>query len=460
MKKKILAVALTGLIIIFAPTIIDAANNLQAQLNTITEVYNLINDEHISNVDIDTLAEGAIEGMIEATGDPYTTYFTAEEYNTFIADVDGSFTGIGIYIGETEEYVVVQSPIKGSPAEEAGIEAGDLIINVEGIDMFGKSTEEVASLVRGEEGTTVNITLLREDEEFNVDVMRASIQIPNAESEMLSDSIGYLAINTFGSTSDTEVYQQLEQLKSSGMEQLVLDLRGNGGGYLNAALQISTNFIKNGPVLYVLDSDGNEEGYEINQGNNWDLPMVVLINGGSASASEILVGVLDDYDKATIIGENTFGKGTVQTIIPLENGGYLKLTINEYFTPNKNKINGIGIAPDIEVLNQDKQLEAAILYLSNENGYDLDDQNWFSEGGKDYISIKSTIKSIGGNVCWNSKNKTIEIILEQEKVQLSKNLEGLLIENGIAYIDKEVMNELFPGILITKINETITIYHP
>lgn len=326
--------------------------------------------------------------------------------------------------------------------------------------MFGKSTEEVASLVRGEEGTTVNITLLREDEEFNVDVMRASIQIPNAESEMLSDSIGYLAINTFGSTSDTEVYQQLEQLKSSGMEQLVLDLRGNGGGYLNAALQISTNFIKNGPVLYVLDSDGNEEGYEINQGNNWDLPMVVLINGGSASASEILVGVLDDYDKATIIGENTFGKGTVQTIIPLENGGYLKLTINEYFTPNKNKINGIGIAPDIEVLNQDKQLEAAILYLSNENGYDLDDQNWFSEGGKDYISIKSTIKSIGGNVCWNSKNKTIEIILEQEKVQLSKNLEGLLIENGIAYIDKEVMNELFPGILITKINETITIYHP
>lgn len=459
-KRKVLVVLLALVIVAALPYATNAISKFQKQYELIQEVFEYVEYYHIKDVDPDTLTQGAIDGMLDTLEDPYTTYFTDEEYEQFIEGIDNSFTGIGIYVDKLDEYIIVQSTIKNSPAEAAGLKAGDKIIKVDGIDIVGKQVEEAVSLIKGREGTKVSLTIKRGEELLEKQIVRAKIQLPLVESEMLTDETGYLRLYTFSNNSATQFKTELKNLENQGMEQLILDLRGNPGGYLNSALEISKSFIDEGTIVYIKDKNQQEEVLSISNGKDWDKPLVVLIDEGTASASEILAGALRDYDKATIIGSNSFGKGTVQTLIDLENGGHLKLTINEYFTPNKSKINGIGIKPDIEVAEEDQQLQAAISYLSDTTklyspklGTD-----WIRVNGKDYIALKELSAYFNGSTQYNSTTKTIAITIGDDKLEYKHNSSDIIIKNGKSYIDVQQIENSFKSLSVIQGKENITIF--
>lgn len=305
------------------------------------------------DIDDEKLLEGAMKGMAEAIGDPYTIYMNKEEYNTFMESSQGSFYGIGAQLGVRDDKIRIIAPIEGSPAEKAGLKSGDVILKVDDYEVVDLNTDAVVSRVRGEKGVPVKLTIQRDDgDPFEVDIVREEVKNESVKGEMLDDTIGYIQITTF---SDEEVSQKftekLNELKTSGMKKLILDLRGNPGGYLNQCVEIASHFIKEGEVVtYTVDKYDKKIVSNSTGGDATGMPLVVLVNGGSASASEVVTGALRDYKAATIIGTNTFGKGIVQQLLPLPNDmGGLKVTTSKYYTPNGENIHGKGIAPDIEV---------------------------------------------------------------------------------------------------------------
>lgn len=465
MKQKlrylILVVSILLVTIIFKPSFTYAIGVFEKQINLIQEVFEIVSYYHVSEVNVDDLTKGAINGMLETLEDPYTTYFTEEEYQSFVSSIDGTFTGIGIYVEEKDGNIVVQSPIPGSPAEEAGLATGDVIVAVDGIDVTAKTIEEVASLIKGQEGTYVSITFKRDGKTLTKDIIRKAIKLPSVESSMLTDDIGYIRLYTFGSQTASEFNQHMLELENKGMEKLIFDLRGNPGGYLNTALEISKNFINEGPIIHIKNRYGEEQTLSISNGTNWDKPLVVLIDGGSASASELLAGALNDYDKATIIGQNSFGKGTVQSTVSLENGGYLKITTDEYFTANNNKVNGIGIKPEIEVEDSEKQLQTAINFLSNNSSiyYPTYGEDWIKASGKEFVAIKPLVDFFGGKVSYNSKEKAITIYLKGNTTKLPlAQTKGLKVIDGKSFLEIGYIDDYLKSITVNKVNDTLTIF--
>ena len=459
--KRILIIAITITLILIAPLSVSAAEI--TNYDAIIEIYELLKNDHLSNIDDASLEKGAIKGMIEALGDPHTRYFTEEEYRQFIEDLDGDFVGIGVYISEESEYIRVQSVIKGSPAEAAGLQGLDLIISVDGTDLKGKSTEETSSLIRGEAGTNVLLKIKRGEKMFDLTIKRAQIHIPAVDSEMLDNKIGYLQINSFSSSVDSEAAAELTKLKDQGMEKLIIDVRNNPGGYLNAVLNLCTKFIKQGSIVHVRDNESNESTYSISNGTDWQLPTVLLINSGSASASEIFAGALKEYNVATIVGTKTFGKGTVQHLLTLKNGGHLKLTVNEYYTSKKAKVDGVGIAPDIGIADEAKQLEFAKLYLTNlntlkryvvSNPANVGDANGFDS----YIALRDLSRAFGASIYWDAAKRVVAFRLGTDRVEFSEKNEGLLIKNGVSYLPLEQLNKLVPGLIVVKEGGKTTIY--
>ncbi len=304
-------------------------------------------------IEDEVLLEGAMKGMAESLGDPYTVYMDKDEFDVFIESSQGSFYGIGAQIGIKDDKVRIIAPIEGSAAQKAGLLADDIILKVDDYIVNDLNTDAVVSRVRGELGEPVVLTIQRnEGESFEVKIIREEIETVSVEGEMLDDTLGYIQISTF---SDEEVGQkftnQLNELKDSGMKKLILDLRGNPGGYLDQCIEIASHFIDQGEVVtYTIDKYDNKVVSESKGGDASGMPLVILVDGGSASASEVVTGALRDHDAATIIGTNTFGKGIVQQLLQLSNGmGGLKVTTSRYYTPNGENIHGTGIAPDIEV---------------------------------------------------------------------------------------------------------------
>ena len=313
----------------------------------------IIYSKYDGDIDDQKLLEGAMKGMAEAVNDPYTVYMNQEEFNTFMESSQGSFYGIGAQLGVRDNKVTIIAPIEGSPAEEAGLKAGDVILKVDDYDVVDLNTEAVVSRVRGEEGQPVTLTIQRDGgEPFEVKIVRAEIKNESVKGEMLDDSTAYIQITTF---SDEEVSQkftnEINALKAQGMKKLILDLRGNPGGYLDQCVDIASHFIKEGEIVtYTIDKYDQKVVSKSKGGDLLGIPLVVLVDGGSASASEVVTGALRDYDAATIIGTNTFGKGIVQQLISLpDNEGGLKVTTSKYYTPDGENIHGTGIAPDIIV---------------------------------------------------------------------------------------------------------------
>ncbi|WP_042277971.1 S41 family peptidase [[Clostridium] dakarense] len=313
------------------------------------------------------LVDGAIKGLFSGLDDPYSQYYTKEEFERLKEQTSGSYVGIGIYISPTSEddYITVIAPIEGSPAEKSGVQSGDKIIKVDGKPVFSKNSDEAVGMMKGKAGTEVELTLNRDGKEFNVKVKREEIVSKSIESEMLEDGIGYIKIISFSENTYKDFKAALNKLQEKGIKGLVLDVRDNGGGLLDICQKIADELIGEGTIVYTKDNKGNTEYLKSGKGKV-DLPIAILTNKGSASASEILTGALLDNKAGISVGTTTFGKGLVQSVRELKDGTGYKLTTAQYFTPDGDYINGKGIKPTIEEKNETKQLDVATKWIKDQ----------------------------------------------------------------------------------------------
>ncbi|NLW23968.1 MAG: PDZ domain-containing protein [Clostridia bacterium] len=321
-------------------------------LGQLVQVVALVKANFLWDVEIGQLIEGAITGLVESLGDQYSAYMNAEKFQELQRHIQGSFGGIGIYVGVREGNITVIAPIEGTPAAKAGIKAGDVIAKINGKATVNMDIDEAVSLMKGEPGTEVKVSIERPGQENPLEftLVREIINVPTVAGEILPQNpdIAYLRISMFASNTDEALSKELEMLEEKGFKGLIIDLRDNPGGDLQSVVNIAGYFVPAGPIVHIVDNNNNLQTFSA-PGNNLEIPLVVLINGGSASASEILAGAIKDTKTGTLIGTNTFGKGIVQSIYFLNEGAGLKLTTAKYLTPNKNDIHEKGIAPDIVV---------------------------------------------------------------------------------------------------------------
>ncbi len=370
MKKTIYI--LLALIMLFGGIQVKAAEeeiDPATILKSFNELYSYILYYYVDEPDIVDLLRGAMQGMVE-TLDVHSTYLSEEEFEDLQMEFEGHFGGIGIVILPD---LTVVSPIKGTPGERVGIQPGDVIIAIDGESTEDMSQTEAVQKMRGEPGTTVRISIMREGEEkpLEFEIIREDIEIPYVEWEMKTDKIGYISIADFAVDVGQKVSIAIEELTAEGAEALILDLRTNPGGLLSEAINVASNFLAEGTIVSVRYRVGSDEIYEVNNDfKTNDLPLVVLINQGSASASEIVAAAIRDHGRGILMGMKSFGKGTVQTLFSLSEGSALKLTTGRYYTPLGDFIHEKGIEPDVEVgydpdYEGDNQLEAAIQYIED-----------------------------------------------------------------------------------------------
>lgn len=312
------------------------------------EVYHLVQTRYFDRpVDDTLLAEGAISGMLEALEDQNTRYLPPHAEEAARMSMDGEVEGIGATVSDEDGRIVIVSPIEGSPAEAAGLQPGDVILQADGVDLTGMTIMEAVQFVRGPKGTAVTLLIERDGETFEVEVTRDVIEIKSVRGEMLEDSLAYVRITNFGARTGEELEDTLDELTAQNPSGMILDLRRNPGGALGTALDVADQFLDEGVILVERFGDGMERVYDSDNGGlAEDLPLVVLIDEGSASASEVLAGAIQDRDRGTLIGQKSFGKGTVQTWESLSNGGGLRLTIARWLTPNETWVHETGLTPD------------------------------------------------------------------------------------------------------------------
>lgn len=304
-----------------------------------------------ADIDVDAMTEGMYHGMVDALGDPYSVYYTEEEWEELMRDTEGIYYGIGAYlmIDQATGLGKISGVIENTPAQEAGLRENDLLYLVDGESTAGMELSEIVSRVKGEQGTKVHLTIYREGESdyLEVDVERRKIESPTVKYEILKNNIGYIQITEFDDVTTDQFTEALAVVKGAHAKGLIIDLRGNPGGSLNVVVDIARQILPKGLIVYTEDKYGEREEYNCDGRRQLDMPLVVLVNGNSASASEILAGAVKDYKVGTLVGTTTFGKGIVQRILPLTDGTALKLTISAYYTPNGNNIHGVGIEPDV-----------------------------------------------------------------------------------------------------------------
>lgn len=360
-----------------------ALNEDKETFGKVIELRKFILENYYQDFDEEKFIDGILKGLFMSLEDPYSVYMDKEEFDRFTEDNEGTYGGIGIIVAPTDDgMITVVSPIEDTPGERAGIKSGDKIIKVEGEDVNAQVMDEAVRKMRGEPGTAVNITIYRESvgDPFDVSITREEIRLKTVKSRMLNDDLGYIRISMFDQITATDFKTNLEALLANSPKGLVIDLRNNPGGSLGEVVDIADQLLGNQMIVYTENRVGQKREFKSGF-MKVDLPMVVLVNGGSASASEILAGAIQDSNSGQIIGETTFGKGVVQTVIPLDDGTGFKLTTSQYFTPNGRNIHGIGIEPDVVIEmpesyydieeptdEDDVQLQKAIEVLSSQVG--------------------------------------------------------------------------------------------
>ena len=329
--------------------------NLTETFSPFWQAWDLVHEQYVDQpVDDAALMRGAIKGMMDSLGDPHTAYLDPEQYKELNTQLQGDeqYEGIGAWVDTTSDYLTIISPMPQSPAEKAGLKTGDKILAIDGKDMTGIDGEVVRKQVLGPAGSTVKLTILRQGmDPFDVTLTRASINVPSLESRMLDDNIGYIHLYIFGDKTKDELRSALKELLAQNPQGLILDLRYNGGGYLTSAIDVASEFIDNGVIMYEEFGNGDRKTYDAKRGGlATDIPLVVLINEGSASASEIVAGAIQDRERGKLVGETSFGKGSVQIPTTLkDNQGAVRITIARWLTPSGRTIHGIGLTPDVEV---------------------------------------------------------------------------------------------------------------
>lgn len=346
------------------------ANENGIPLAKINKIENLIDQYYLFDIDKNKQQEGAVEGYVKALGDPYSEFLTKEEMDSLNQQTEGEYAGVGIVVTPSETgAITVVSAIKGSPAFEKGIKKDDIILKINGKDYNASQMNDAVKVMKGKPNTDVKLTIARMENKtskiFDVNITRRMISLTTVNSQKIGD-IGYINITQFDRKTDKEFIEQYENLKKQNVKSIVLDLRNNPGGLLDSTVKIADYLLPQGVIVKTVDKNKKED-IQKSDASEQNLPMVVLVNGSSASASEILTGALKDYKKATIVGEKTFGKGIVQTIIPMEKGEGLKLTISEYFSPNGNKIHKQGVKPDVEIKLDEKAKGIGVEFMKEDN---------------------------------------------------------------------------------------------
>lgn len=451
-----------------------AGDDLERAAAAVTEVMDYVYHYHIARPGVDQLVEGAINGLLSSVGDPYTEYFTAEDLDNFTGSLEGNFAGIGVELEGWPPYPQVARVLRNSPAYRAGIREKDLIIRVNGEDTAGLTLSQVVEKIRGPAGSRVQLTIRRGGvPDFEVELVREKVSSPPVEGEMLPGNIGYVRVHVFGSRTAEEFGVLMQEFRARGIKGMILDLRNDPGGYLQAAVDLAGYFLPAGQVVVTtLDrNDHKEVYYTAGKTPALDLPLVVLVNDTSASSAEVLAAALQDYRRAVLVGDRTYGKGVVQAIIPLETGGALKLTIARYLTPAGRSIDGRGIEPDRWVSTPSLQLVAArqelqphsprsIVFNFSGTGVIVSGEkigDFISpliQAGEIYVPLRFTLEALGFSVHWHREGHKVlaragdrELILDVgmktaiiggQKVGLG----SLMIRGGSIYLPVSLFSRL------------------
>lgn len=325
----------------------DAVNT---KVNTIQE---LIKQYYLNDIDYDKLESGIYSGLVSSLGDPYSTYYTKEEFDLLMESTSGTYSGIGALLSQDPKTGVISiiKVYEGTPSEEAGLHEGDMIYKVDDLEVTGMDLAEAVTHIKGEESSKVHMSIAREGEDgyLEFDVVRRKIEVPTVTSKMMDNKVGYISVSEFDDVTYEQYTKALDQLIADGMTGLVIDLRDNPGGNLDVVCKMVDEILGEGLIVYTQDKNGEKQEWNSDASNKLKVPLAVLVNGNSASASEIFAGAVKDYKIGTLVGTKTFGKGIVQQLIDLKDGSALKLTIASYFTPNGTNIHGVGIEPDEKV---------------------------------------------------------------------------------------------------------------
>ena len=414
------------------------------------EIKGLVEGNFVVPIDENASYKGAIEGYIKGLGDPHTKFFTPEEYKQFTENIEGIYEGVGLAIGKNGEYITVISPVPNSPGEKSGIKTGDKIIEINGENMVGSSLEYAASLLRGQAGTKVVLKIIREGTEgaFTFSLERCEIEISSVDYKLYGP-IGYLKIISFSEHLPDDFDKAMEYFTENGAEALIVDVRDNPGGVLGSVYDI-TSKLMSGPIMRILFRNGLKLPLMTKETDvRYEMPMAVLVNGGSASASEIFAGAMQDNERGILIGTKTFGKGSVQSIAALKNGGFLKLTTLYYFTPDGEKIDGVGITPDIVIEDPGEQLEKAFEVLRKEIGtkiiFKLNESTAYWAGldidlptapvsidGEYYLPLRSVFEYIGCGVEWVGKENAVKFTWAGREYMLYPE-KGLMAIDNVEY---------------------------
>ncbi|MDR7871266.1 MAG: S41 family peptidase [Tissierellaceae bacterium] len=349
----------------------------------VSYVENIVRENYLRDVDDNAMLDGQLKGLVQSLNDPYSQYLTVDEFQSLAEQTSGTYGGIGVIVTPGDDnYITVVSPIEDTPGERAGLKTGDKILAVDGVEYTAENMDAAVKVMKGEPNTKVTITIMRRDSEgsnqtLDVEITREIIRLVTVKSSILDDRLGYIKITSFDEITYGDFKADLNELEKRGVEGLIIDLRSNPGGLLNICADIADELLGEGDIVYTETKAGERE-YLKSDKSQTTLPLVVLINGGSASASEILAGAIRDHNRGELIGTTTFGKGVVQRIRQFDDGSGIKLTISEYFTPNGDNIHGIGIDPDIvvelpediegigvEYIDSDTQLQKAMEVLNS-----------------------------------------------------------------------------------------------
>ncbi|WP_244668157.1 S41 family peptidase [Bacillus sp. NTK074B] len=406
----------------------------RSEFQKLYEAYDKLNEDYYKDLDEDTLVNGAINGMIDSVGDPFSDYMNEEEAKKFEESISSSFEGIGAEIQEKEGYISIVSPIKGSPAEKAGLQPNDIVTKVDDKSIQGMSVTDAVLLIRGEKGTKVTLTIQRpgQDKPMEVTITRDEIPIETVYAEMKDNGVAEIQITSFSENTYKELTDALNEMNGKGMKKLVLDLRQNPGGLLNQAVKISNLFVPEGEVLFqVEDSKGKIEKYVSESGQKVDVPTAVLVDEGSASAAEILSAAVSESNDIPLIGTKTFGKGTVQTAETFKDGSNMKFTTAKWLTPKGNWIHEKGIKPDVEVKMPDY---AQLPYINPDKEMKEED---LSDGVKTAEQMLKALEIDPGKVDGYYDEKTTKAVKD---FQGKKDLEVTGTLNGETIL--KLMNDL------------------
>ncbi|OME00068.1 hypothetical protein BSK54_18215 [Paenibacillus odorifer] len=464
MKSNKVISALLGsclaLSLTFAP-VVSAADAAQASTDNrdlINEVMSILENYNLSGVDKDTLIRGAIDGMVNTLDDPYSQYFNTEEAAQFEHDVDLEYVGIGVRLQYTATELYIEDITPGSPAEQAGLKRGDTIVKINGIPVEETEGDELS----GAAGTKVTLQVLRNGVSKSFRVTRNEISSTSVTGTIVGQKIAYITLSGFTQNSDEEFAAMLKKMRAAGMKSMVLDLRDNLGGYMDSAYNITSNFMDKGIMMYTSDQTGALTPVTITSGSKIGVPIVILTNEYTASASEALTGALRDNKLATVVGTRSFGKARIQSLLPMSNGDMLKLTTQKYLTPNKEDFNHIGLAPDIEVKGKTAQLITALQiagmksievsgdhHILNVNGVAFaGNVGLIKQGDKTYASSLVLGALIEGDITWDAKNKKVIVTNGAGKATgFTLSSKEALSQNGETFIELNAFKKKFPALV-------------